>query len=470
MTSQFLDEADLLADHIAILAAPGKVLAEGSPVALKRDLGDGYSVQVSFAVPTDINKLSISLSHELLDTLRMLAPQTYLTSPSPSQGCYHLRTKDSNVIGEVLDQLEYEMVSGNIRSYDILGTTIEDIFLDLMAEHNGEKFSSQDSSTPTLTNSLSSFSIAKNPVMDLPNGRIVNPFRQAFTIFHKRVLIARRSWLTPLLTILIAIAGACIPLIFIKGRNQSCVPDAKTITAVPLFLPISPLARNSTIDGPFPRILASPPGILSSLGNILKLTNIVDNATFMSTVPLERHNLALGGISVDIATGNSVVAWEASPPGVRGSAMLNLLSNVLYNRALNLSGTASPDASTIATNYAPFSRVASATLVYLKWLCFFGGVMVNCILLRLFVDNLIITQAVYPAFYALYVSQERRTSVQAMQLSNGLTNPVGLWLGHLIFDTITTVILSTGIIIIFAVFSDQFHGLGALVCFISIFV
>jgi hypothetical protein len=51
--------------------------------------------------------------------------QTYLTSLSPSQGCYHLGTKDSNIIGQVLDQLEYEIVSENIRSYDILGTTIE---------------------------------------------------------------------------------------------------------------------------------------------------------------------------------------------------------------------------------------------------------------------------------------------------------------------------------------------------------
>ena len=345
-------------------------------MALKRDLGEGYSVHVSFSVSTDIDELSISPKHELLDTLRTLVPQTYLTSPSPSQGCYHLKTKDSHIIGKVLDQLEYEMKCENIRSYDILGTTIEDIFLDLMAEHNGEKVS-QHSSTPTLTNSLSSFSIAKHPVMDLPNGRIVNPFRQAFTIFHKRVLIARRSWLTPVLTILIAIAGTCIPLIFIKGRSQSCVPDTKTIRSMPLFLPISPLAR--TTDGAPSRILVSPPGILSPLGTILGVTNIVNNATFMSDIPLERHDLALGGISVDLSTGNSVVAWEASPPGIRASAMLNLLSNVLYNRALDLSRMASPIPSIIFTNYAAFSTVASGTLVYLKWLCFFGGAMVNCI-------------------------------------------------------------------------------------------
>jgi len=57
---QFLDEADLLADHIPILAAPGEVLAEGSRVALKCDLGEGYSVQISFTVPTEIDKLYIS--------------------------------------------------------------------------------------------------------------------------------------------------------------------------------------------------------------------------------------------------------------------------------------------------------------------------------------------------------------------------------------------------------------------------
>ncbi len=54
-----------------------------------------------------------------------------------------------------------------------------------------------------------------------------------------------------------------------------------------------------------------------------------------------------------------------------------------------------------------------------------------------------------------------------MQLSNGLTNPVGLWLGHLMFDTITTIIISTIIIAIFASVSNQFHGLGLLVSIIS---
>lgn len=47
-----------------------------------------------------------------------------------------------------------------------------------------------------------------------------------------------------------------------------------------------------------------------------------------------------------------------------------------------------------------------------------------------------------------------------MQMSNGLGDPIGLWLGHLMFDTIASVILSTIIIIVFATASNQFQGLG----------
>ena len=55
-----------------------------------------------------------------------------------------------------------------------------------------------------------------------------------------------------------------------------------------------------------------------------------------------------------------------------------------------------------------------------------------------------------------------------MQLSNGLTDPVGLWIGHLMFDTIAVVIASTVIIIVFAaVTPDAFAGLGF---FVSLFV
>jgi hypothetical protein len=55
-----------------------------------------------------------------------------------------------------------------------------------------------------------------------------------------------------------------------------------------------------------------------------------------------------------------------------------------------------------------------------------------------------------------------------MQLSNGLSNPAGLWLGHLMFDSVISVIGVTIITIVFAATThNQFHGLGL---FVSVFI
>ena len=65
----------------------------------------------------------------------MIAPETYVTMCSPHQVCYHLKTKDTEVIRQVLGLLDDETSRHEIASYGIFGTTIEDIFLDLMSKN-----------------------------------------------------------------------------------------------------------------------------------------------------------------------------------------------------------------------------------------------------------------------------------------------------------------------------------------------
>ncbi|KAJ7726366.1 hypothetical protein B0H16DRAFT_1592682 [Mycena metata] len=434
-TTHFLDEADLLADNIAILAAPGKLVALGSPVSLKRDLGEGYTVQVSLPLSDAVEKTGAST--ELLQTIRTLAPQTHMSLASPHQPLYHLKSKDTIVVDKVLQLLDGESEKYGLRSYDVLGTSIEDIFLELMRKEDPQPLENMDE----LEKSSSAAS--------------------ALTIFYKRWLIFRRSWLTPFLAVTIAIAGATIPLVFLKGRSQSCV---KTLdipgTDILLFPPTSPLLPFYL--GPQSRVLDSPPGIVDSLGNLTAVSSLVmsnltsfanltdlgnttalqpfsildlpDNATFVSTIRQNYLNITTGGVSFDAATSNMLVAWEATAPGLMGPTMLNLASNILYNHALNTSGRAGVQPSLIMPTYETFPPVDAGTL---------GS-----------------AESVYPAFFALYVSKERRSSVQAMQYSNGLYNPIGLWLGHLAFDSIFTVIMATVVIIIFAAVSNQFHGLG----------
>ena len=371
---QFLDEADLLADHIAILAAPGKVVASGSPVALKRDLGDGYSIQVTFVNPTDCEKIDTSSRPELLLSIRTIAPETYVTMPSPHQVCYHLKAKDTEVVRQVLGLLDDDTNRHVIASYDILGTTIEDIFLDLMSKNE-----TPDDSEILLEGALSLHLEGKSNIVDLPTGRPVPPFRQAFTIFYKRTLILKRSWLTPLLTVIIAVAGATIPLFFISGELASCSVRFRNATSAPLYLPSSSLAilRFSS------SVVTSPPNITVTLGNtteFLPITNVPDNATFVNFISQNFLNLSLGGVSLDPNTGASLVAWEATPPGITGLSMLNLATNLLYTRALNMSGNAARIPTPILASYATFPPLDASILVSLRWVFIFGATMVSWLL------------------------------------------------------------------------------------------
>jgi hypothetical protein len=97
-------------------------------VILKRDLGEGYTVQVSLSVST-------SPPDELLHHIRTLAPHTHMSLGSP-QPLYHLKSKDTVVVDRVLQLLDRESGKYSIVSYDVLGTSIEDIFRELMRKED----------------------------------------------------------------------------------------------------------------------------------------------------------------------------------------------------------------------------------------------------------------------------------------------------------------------------------------------
>ncbi|KAH9934058.1 P-loop containing nucleoside triphosphate hydrolase protein [Epithele typhae] len=440
-TTHFLDEADLLADHIAVLKAPGTLVASGTPVTLKSNLGEGYIVTTTFA---EDNEKSAGGDHanQLLDRIRALAPLTYTTSSSPHEISYHLKLKEASEVQQVLELVEASRDAYGVANYSVNGTSIEDIFLGLMHDERPsieeKNEDAHSSTTPSLVHNSNATAVAP---LELTNGRRRSPLSQAFTIFHKRVLIAKRSWLTPTLSVLIAVAGACIPTFFLNGQSApSCVMRFRNVPQVPLYLPLSPLGFLGEISTGG-RILESPPGIVSTLGNstsMLLLDPISDNATFVNTIDQTFIDEPFGGVSVDTQSGNALLAWEATPPGLTGLVMLNLVSNILYNSAQN-----NASGPVIQANLQNLPMIAAGTLVALKWVAFFGAAM-----------------AVYPAFFSLYVAKERRAAVQAMQLSNGLADPVGMWLGHLLFDSIFAVLAASIIIIIFATTGEHFVGLG----------
>ncbi|KAG8700285.1 hypothetical protein FRC11_013061, partial [Ceratobasidium sp. 423] len=448
-TTHFLDEADLLADDIAILAAPGKLLAQGSPVSLKSRLGEGYVVTVS----TDASPESV------LNVIRTRAP--HAAQDPCDQGAYILHTKNAKVVGEVLDALESKKKELGIEGYDVRGTSMEAIFLGLMGTTDTEEVvefdelaavQSKDGANPELGRKLSRTGLYPTDATPLPlsDGRKTSPLRQALTGFHKRCLILRRSWLTYALMVIIALAGACVPLIFLADRSDTCTFLEDVEYTQPLYLPFAALDMSfATESGSDAESLSSyipliaPPGLLSRISRqaaSLPQTQL-ETSAFESTLRQNYRSLSLGGLSV--SSGVATVAWEASSESKAGMALLNLASNVLVHQALG-SGSDGMGGRIIAEFQNLPGAWVAGTGAALKWEGFFGASM-----------------GLWPAFFALYVSAERRSSVQAMQLSNGMT-PAGLWLGHLLFDFPWVVLISTIVTIIFATVTSQFYALGVL--------
>ncbi|KAJ7884223.1 P-loop containing nucleoside triphosphate hydrolase protein [Mycena leptocephala] len=236
LTTHLLDEADLLADHIAILAAPGKLVASDSPVALKKDLGKGYTVQATLVAPATDENTPLA---ELLRQIRAIAPNARMSLDSPQRPLFHLETQDPAVVGRVLALLDAQSAAYGIVSYDVLGATIEDIFLDVMARNPGPVPAAPVSSAGTVEESATRATSADElvpmtelhpgpqvhntpaTILHLADGKPISPLRQSLTIFYKRVLIFRRSWLAPLLGIGIAVAGAVILASF-RRLDQVC--------------------------------------------------------------------------------------------------------------------------------------------------------------------------------------------------------------------------------------------------------
>lgn len=338
-------------------------MAQGSPVGLKSSLGQGYTVEVRFRHTDNLEKLAQLPPRGLLPAIQTFAPNAYITRSSPFLASYHLKSRDTAVVWNVLQIFDQHSDTYLVDSYDVRGTSIEDLFLDLMNKEEGKGIvGGQGDGTETEA------PLTEVP-LELSAGRKRTQMSQTLTIFHKRVLIARRAWLPFLQAVGVAIAGSCISLVFLNQSPLSCVKSYEQIEPTPLFLPAFPT---------YAEILVAPTTLAVSLDSLawdLIIQPVNDNQEFISTIRQDYRNIPFGGISLDLDSGQSLVAWETDPPGSLAPALLNLVSNLVYNDRLN--ATSPGTTSIIGANYASFPQRVPRALGAFRWLFYFGAAMVN---------------------------------------------------------------------------------------------
>jgi ABC-type multidrug transport system ATPase subunit len=446
MTTHFLDEADLLADRIAILSK-GTLRAEGSSVELKDKLGGGYRIHVhnvkDSAITPDTNGVTKKIAFDMV---------TYI---APSSG----------LAAQVIKTLE----ANNISDYGFSGPTIEDVFLQLAEEVRGESNDSLDNSLTAATHINGKHANSDNIIavdepgkdgLELLSGQKIGYFRQACVLFLKRCTIFKTNWFPYAAAFVIPVAAAGLVTLFVKNRSlPGCTPSERNAvstadidifssdldfflvggppsklnndTLIRLFAPIFlNTVRNTTSStaGSNGSSIVSDP--LSLFKNITVVNSL---AEFNNMLVQDRKNVTPAGLWLGDANSPPTIAYKG-----QGAEMVNawfggwIFDMLLANK-------------TIASSYLNFDTPwAPDTGNSLQLLVYIG-----------------LALSAYPGFFALYPNLERRRNVRGLQYSNGVRT-LPLWLAYVMFDFAIVIVSSALAIILFAALSQVWYNVAYL--------
>ncbi|KAK9322462.1 hypothetical protein V1517DRAFT_323218 [Lipomyces orientalis] len=438
LTTHFLDEADLLADHIAIVAR-GVLRASGSPLELKEGFGNGYRV--------------------------------FSITPGSGREMVYEAANGSQVT-ELVTRLE----RAGHKELRVSGPQLEDVFLKLVADSDSEIQELLDENDvlfkeeellekkqPPSYGALESYSetssLSEKPLLkdglDLKVGKIVGLRGQIWTMIWKRIIVARRHPLPILGILFLPIIVGGITMIFIRDYpGGSCLIQDNV--AEQTFRDLAPTNLNMTyhlLAGPSPVDSATAAGLIEpyllaagqydgmyneTAAQIMDYASLINNVTLVRTIEEFLYAIAVnystinpGGVFVDPPT----IAFRVNGPGVvTGPLALNVLDNVRgQGNAL------------IVTDYSPFQ---------FPWIPQMGDSLQ-------FVIYFCLAMGAFPAFAALYPTMERIQRVRALHYSNGL-RVVPLWTAYLLFDMVLVLIGSIVCVLVFASTNPFWYGLGYL--------
>ncbi|KAL8829277.1 MAG: hypothetical protein Q9170_006239 [Blastenia crenularia] len=422
MTTHFLDEADFLSDHIAILST-GHLIAEGSSAGLKHRYGEGYKIHV----PAGRTGPFI----HGVDRKESSNGTTYASHDPAST------TRSIDALGKA-----------GIDDFRVSGPTLEDVFLKVAGSPLDRGTSQEDhhvSITKEKPRDNAETVISFAPRVDLHNGRQITPWRQAWLLYRKRWMVFRRNYFPMLFAIATALIGAGVCPIFLKWtKAMECgiQADNAYTPAYPSY--VQSLAQDyglAFVGGPSAKItgmtLAGLADIYSqdhtedgsgTIDSVSTLRSFITPAStyqdFSEQIALGNATITPGGFWLGGDTSTPVFAWLADPYNF-GNALE--LQNVVNNMLIG---------GRITTSFSEFD-IPDEPIVY-------------DYAVLIFIIYYALVLCLYPGLYALYPTVERLRNVRAMQYSNGVRS-LPLWLAYIMFDLGFTLIISIISTVLFSV-------------------
>lgn len=430
MTTHFLDEADLLADDIAILSK-GVLRASGSPVMLKDTFGAGYRVHLDgmdAAETPDVDGVDKSSA---FDIVTYVAPTSTLAA-------------------EVIKALEAQ----GVMDYRFSGPTIEDVFLKLAEEIRGELVESGDENATdekAVQNLSSADAAGSKRGVHLLDGKPLGFFQQAFVLLRKRLTVLKANWLPYLIAFAVPVVAAGLVLLFVKDEKPpGCVPEGREagnenefdFDDVELTIVAGPLEKLSggsamQVLEPLTALFGggggseggdSPDIDTSDLAQNLTLEDSLDD--FKRSVKDEMSDLFPGGLWLGDDNTQPTLAFSADGFLAGSMIALNVFDALLSNQ-------------TIATQFEAFeiawAPTTGSSLQLVAYMC--------------------IALVLAPGFLALYPNMERLQLVRGLEYSNGV-RPLPLWSAYTLFDVAFGAVGAALMTVIWVAASDVWYHIG----------
>ncbi|KAF2206856.1 hypothetical protein CERZMDRAFT_122855 [Cercospora zeae-maydis SCOH1-5] len=429
LTTHFLDESEVLADHIALLSK-GKMRAEGTVAALKSSLGGGYRVVLP-TIAKPIQNIPAGVTE---------------------------KAESGNSIFTATDSASLAVLLGSLdrngdANYAIEGPSIEKIFLQLADEMKHEE--QQSTYISLKKDSVASEATAVHSSMSLHTGKPCGPVKQTRALFRKRLTVLKHNSMPYLAALFVPLVVAGLVTRFLVNVSSSglqcrdpnrpfsyeTVPIALTPAYISYDLILGPpsAVTNDTLAAlvPTKQFCYSGSSYCNDRqdpSNYWDSTIPVDTPSTFSQQINEGVQIGTndkGGFFID-PNGPPVYAWLADSYSGSWPAwqVLGVLDMALTNTS-------------VAFSYKNFVQGFSPRDFYPSLVAVFTT----------------LGFVLFPGLFALYPTRERLQKVRAMQYSNGiLSGP--LWTAYALFDFCFLLLIAILVTVIWLTNGYNFYGLG----------
>ncbi|PAA64936.1 hypothetical protein BOX15_Mlig007406g1, partial [Macrostomum lignano] len=147
LTTHHMDEADILGDRICIIDR-GRLVCSGSPLFLKKALGDGYALTLvrSAEAPSEA---AAAADAAALRLVRQEVPEARLAEATTSEIRLRLPASSAAGFAALFDRLDAAMSELGVSAYGIEDCSLEEVFLKVTGCTDGEEAAEENGDAKT---------------------------------------------------------------------------------------------------------------------------------------------------------------------------------------------------------------------------------------------------------------------------------------------------------------------------------